>query len=87
MVDSVLFIGAIIIAVTQTAKLLFPKVVSGALTVIVAVVTGVAVALLDTHIGVADVTVAQGILIALAAVGVHTTAGTVGNPSNPSKTS
>jgi type III secretory pathway component EscS len=74
MIDSVLFIGAIIIAVTQALKILWPKVITGAVTIIVALIVGIAVALLDTHIGVQDITVAQGILIALAAVGVHTTA-------------
>lgn len=77
MIDSTLFIGAIIIAVTQAIKAVWP-VVSGAVTIIVACLVGVAVALLDTHIGVANITVAQGILTALAAVGVHTVAGKVG---------
>lgn len=77
MVDSVVFIGAIIIALTQAVKFVWPK-VSGALTIIIAVLVGVVVALLDTHIGVADITVAQGVLIALAAVGVHTTASKIG---------
>lgn len=77
MIDSVLFIGAIIIAVTQAVKFVWPK-VSGAVTIIIAILVGVAVALLDTHIGVADITVAQGVMIALAAVGVHTTARQIG---------
>jgi hypothetical protein len=77
MIDSVLFIGAIIIAVTQAVKFVWPK-VSGAVTIIIAILVGVVVALLDTHIGVADITVAQGIMIALAAVGVHTTARQIG---------
>jgi hypothetical protein len=77
MVDSVIFIGLVIIAVTQAVKIVVPK-ISGAITIIIAVLVGVAVALLDTHIGVADVTVAQGIMIALAAVGFHTTARQIG---------
>ena len=75
--DSVIFIGAAIIAVTQAVKIALPQ-VSGAVTILVAVLVGVLVALLDTHIGVADITVAQGIMIALAAVGVHTTAKQIG---------
>jgi len=77
MVESAVFIGAGIIAVTQFVKFLVPK-VHGAVTIAVAVAVGVLVALLDTSIGVADVTVAQGVLIALSAVGVHTTAKQVG---------
>ena len=77
MVESAVFIGAGIIAVTQFVKFLVPK-VHGAVTIAVAVAVGVLVALLDTSIGVADVTAAQGVLIALSAVGVHTTAKQVG---------
>lgn len=77
MVDSVVLIGAVIIAITQAVKFVAPK-VSGAITIIVAVLVGILVALLDTHIGVADITVAQGIIIALASVGVHTTAKQIG---------
>lgn len=71
--ESIVLIGAIIIAITQAIKFLSPK-VTGIVTVVVALIVGVAVALVDVHIGVKDITVAQGILIALGAIGVHTTA-------------
>lgn len=77
MIDSVVFIGAGIIAVTQAIKFVAPK-VNGAVTILVAVLVGILVALLDTNIGIADITVAQGILTALAAVGVHTTVSKIG---------
>lgn len=77
MIDSVLFIGAAIIAVTQFIKLIAPN-VNGAITIVVAAALGLLVALIDTNIGVADITVAQGILTGLAAVGVHTTATRIG---------
>lgn len=77
MVEGALFIGAAIIAVTQFVKFLAPN-VNGAVTIAVAVVIGLLVALLDKEIGIADLTVAQGILTALAAVGVHTTARQIG---------
>lgn len=77
MVESTLFIGAVIIACTQVVKLVAPK-VNGAVTIAVAVAIGVLVALLDKEIGVADITVAQGVLVALAAVGVHSTARQIG---------
>ena len=80
MVDSALFIGAIIIAITQTIKIIVPG-VSGAVTIIVALFVGALVGLLNTSIGVADISVAQGILVALASVGVHTVASAVNTKS------
>lgn len=77
MVDSAVFIGAIIIAITEAIKMLAPK-VSGALTIIVAVLVGITVALLGPAIGIVQISVAQGILTALAAVGVHTVASAIG---------
>lgn len=77
MVEGVVFIGAAIIAVTQLVKYLAPN-IGGAVTIGVAVLVGVLVALLDEEIGVVDITVAEGILTALAAVGTHTVARQVG---------
>jgi hypothetical protein len=77
MVQSTVFIGAIIIAVTQFIKFVAPK-VNGELTILAAIIVGVVVALLDTHIGIADISVAQGVLTALGAVGVHSVASQVG---------
>lgn len=77
MIDSVLFIGAVIIAVTQFVKTLAPN-VNGAVTIAVAAAVGILVALIDTEVGVADITIAQGLLTGLAAVGVHTTASRIG---------
>lgn len=76
MIDSVVFIGAVIIALTQAIKTLVPN-VSGVVTMIVAVLVGILVAVVDTSIGVVDISIGQGILIALAAIGVHTTASAV----------
>lgn len=76
MIDSVIFIATVIaaiIAVTQFIKFLSPQ-VRGAITIVVAIVVGIVVAILDTHIGVNDISIAQGILIGLAAVGVSTVA-------------
>lgn len=77
LVEGAIFIGAAIIALTQFIKFLAPN-VHGAVTIGVAVAVGALVALIDTEIGVVDMTVAQGVLTALAAVGVHTTAKQVG---------
>lgn len=80
MIDSTLFIGAVIIALTQVFKMLSPK-ITGLLTVVFAIVVGILVALVDTSIGLDNISIAQGILIALAAVGVHTTI--TGTPAKP----
>lgn len=68
--DSTIFIGSLIIAVTQAIKYVAPK-VSGLVTIGVAVCVGIVTALLSTPIGLGHITVAEGILTALAAVGVH----------------
>lgn len=77
MVDSVLFIGAIIAGITQFIKSLSPK-VAGPVTVVVAVLVGILVAIVDKEVGVADITVAQGIMTAFGVAGVVSTAQNVG---------
>lgn len=77
MVEAIVFIPLIIIAVTQMVKMAFPQ-VTGFLTILIAFVVGVVVALVDTHIGVADVTIAQGLVLALGAVGITTIAAKAG---------
>lgn len=78
MVEGAIFIGAVIIGITQFIKLVRDKNYGGALTIVAAVVVGVLVALTDTHIGVVDITVAQGVMIALGASGTVTVAEKVG---------
>ena len=78
MVESAIFIGTIIIAVTQFIKLVTPENISGAWTIAIAVAVGILVSLVDVNIGVTDITVAQGILVALGASGVVTTAEKIG---------
>lgn len=77
MQDGAVFIGAIIIALTQAIKYVAPK-VNGAVTILVAVLVGALVGVIDQEIGVTDVTVAQGVMVGLAAVGVVTTASRIG---------
>lgn len=77
MVDATLFIPLIIIAVTQMIKMALPQ-ITGFVTILVAGVVGVLVALVDTSIGVADVTVAQGLVLALGAVGITAVAAKAG---------
>lgn len=75
--DSILFIGTVIAGVTEAIRLTF-KDVNGAVTIVVAALVGLLVALVDTQVGVGDVTVAEGILAGLAAAGVVATAKRVG---------
>lgn len=77
-VSGILFIGAIIAGATEGIKLMFPARVQGFVTIVVAVLIGILYALLDTHIGAENVTVASGIMIALGAAGVVGTAKKIG---------
>lgn len=69
LVQASLFIPLLILAVTQLIKMAFPQ-IKGWLTIVVAFAVGVVVALVDTGIGVTDITVAQGLVYALEAVGI-----------------
>lgn len=71
------FIGLIVIALTQQVRLLTKGAVSGVLTTIVAIIIGILVSLLTPYLGLPDISIAQAIGIALAAVGIHTTASAV----------
>lgn len=77
MVEATIFIPLLIIAVTQMVKMAFPQ-VTGFLTILVAFVVGIVVALVDKEIGVVDVTIAQGLVLALGAVGITTLAAKAG---------
>ncbi len=67
--DSVLFIGTSLIALTEVARRLVPQ-VSGVITILVAAVLGLVVALVDTFIGIQDISIAEGIMSGLSAAGV-----------------
>lgn len=77
MVEATLFIPLIIIAITQMVKMVFPQ-VTGFLTILIAFVVGVVVALVDRSIGVTDITIAQGLVYALGAIGVTVVASKAG---------
>lgn len=66
--ESALFLGVVIAAITQLIKQAVPS-VHDWLTVIVAFIVGVVIALVDTHIGVQDMTIAEGIIGSLTAIG------------------
>lgn len=66
--DSVVFIGLIVVAVVDAVKDLAPK-VQGSVTVLVAGLVGLLVAAVDTHIGLNDIPLAVGFATGLAAAG------------------
>jgi len=78
MVESTVFIGAVIVGITQFVKLIRDKDYRGALVIVLAVIVGVLVALLDVQIGVTNISVAQGVMVALGASGVVTVAEKIG---------
>lgn len=83
-VDSILFIGTAIIAVTEVIRRVIPQ-VNGVITILVATIVGLVVALIDTEIGVRDISIAQGILVGLSAAGIVATAAKV-NTGTPKDT-
>lgn len=76
--DAVLFLSVVIIAITQMVKMALPEQVRGWITIIIAFVVGILVALFAPAIGVADTTVAEGIVGALGAIGISTAFGKAG---------
>lgn len=77
MTEAALFIPLIIIAITQMVKMALPQ-VTGFITIIIAFVVGLVVALIDSAIGVTDITIAQGLILALSAVGITAIAAKAG---------
>ncbi len=77
MVEAAIFIPLVIIAITQMVKMAFPQ-ITGFLTIVVAFVTGIVVALVDTPLGVADITIAEGIIASLGAIGITAAAAKAG---------
>lgn len=75
--ESALFIGAVVTAVTELIKRVVPQ-VGGWVTIVVAPLVGVLVALVDTYIGVANISIAEGAMIGLASSGVVTVASRIG---------
>ncbi|MGI9028166.1 MAG: hypothetical protein ACR2FM_05010 [Candidatus Saccharimonadales bacterium] len=77
MVEAEIFVPLLIIAVTQMLKMALPQ-ISGFVTILVAFVIGILVAVLDNAIGVTDITIAEGIVYALGAVGITALASKAG---------
>lgn len=70
--EATIFLSVVILALTQLVKMALPEQVHGWITIIIAFVVGVVVALVAPAIGVAETTIAQGIVGALGAIGIST---------------
>lgn len=77
MVEASLFIPLLILALTQLVKMAVPT-VHGWVTVAVAFGVGVLIAVVDELIGVVDITIAEGLVYALGAIGLSATAAKAG---------
>ena len=77
MVEATLFIPLLIVALTQLIKMAIPT-VAGWLTVIVALIVGIVVAVIDQFIGVTDISIAQGLVFSLGAIGISVVAAKAG---------
>lgn len=71
--DAAVFIGTVIVAIVEVIKAFAPK-IGGWVTIVVAGLVGLIVALVDVNIGLPDVSIASGIMIGLSAAGVVATA-------------
>lgn len=76
--SAVVFIGAVIVGVTELLKRVHLKDYLGAAMVVLAALVGALVGLFDTQIGLTNITVAQGIMAGFAAAGVYQVAKQVG---------
>jgi len=77
MVDANVFIVTMIIAITQMIKMAAPK-IAGWATIIIAILVGLVVSILAAPLGVAQVSIAQGIIDGLTAIGVTVLASKAG---------
>lgn len=76
--SSLFFLSVVIIALTQLVKMALPEQVRGWITIIIAFVVGILVALFAPVLGVEATSVAEGIVAALAAIGITATASKAG---------
>lgn len=80
--DGIVFVGAVVVAVVDAVKSLFPD-VKGAFTVLAAAVVGALLSLVDVELGITNLTVAEGVMAGLAASGAVSVAKRVGDTSEP----
>lgn len=78
MVEGTVFIGAVVVGLTEFFKRLYDGDIRGVLLIVSAAVVGALVGVFDTQLGVSSLTVAQGVMAGLAAAGVYQVARQVG---------
>lgn len=78
MVEGIVFIGLAVVALVELGKRVAAKDVQGCAVIVGAAVLGALVAVFDVQLGVTQLTIAQGIMVGLSAVGIHTVARQVG---------
>lgn len=86
MVDAAIFIPLVIVAVTQMIKMAIPGIKSW-VTVLLALVVGILIAVVDGAIGVTNITIAQGVVFALEAIGITAVAAKAGGGARGDNTS
>lgn len=69
MVDANIFIALIIVALVEMVKMALPR-VTGWITILIALVVGILVAVFSVPLGVVHITIAQGVVDALSAIGI-----------------
>lgn len=67
-----LFLSTVIMALTQLVKMALPERVQGFITVIIALIMGVVISLVAEPLGLAQVSIAEGIVASLGAIGITT---------------
>lgn len=77
-VSATAFIGAVIVAIVELLKALNSKDYKTAVTIFVAGVVGGVIGGIDIHIGIENISVAQGVLIGLASSGAYKVASKIG---------
>lgn len=77
MIEALVFIPLVIVALTQLVKRFVPK-VHDEITILVALLVGVVVAIVDVYIGVTDISIAQGLVLSFTAIGLNTLANKAG---------
>jgi hypothetical protein len=86
MVEAAIFIPLVIVAVTQMIKMAIPGIKSW-VTVLLALVVGILIAVVDGAIGVTNITIAQGVVFALEAIGITAVAAKAGGGARGDNTS
>lgn len=70
--EATLFLSVVIIALTQMVKMALPEQVHGWITILIALVMGVLVAIFAEPIGIMETSIAEGVVAALGAIGIST---------------